>query len=193
MSFTPVNFEMQGYRRRKEDIMKKVISIIVFALTILVFLSGRMNAQVSVTGNISAEVIEAITAIESSPMSFGRFSTGDQGGEIIIPAQGPATSTSTVVSTGSDINPATFSVSGAKDATFSVTLPQSPTTLTSNTGEGMMLVTDWSASTEKGSDTFVLNDGIQKVRVGATLRVGTMDENPKGIYTGSYQVTFAYN
>jgi hypothetical protein len=177
----------------KEDIMKKVKSIAVFTLMILAFFPGRMNAQARATGNISAEVIEAITAVEYSPMSFGRFSTGDQGGEIVIPPQGPAISTSTVVTAGSDINPAIFSVSGARDATFSVTLPQGPTTLTSSTGEGVMLVTDWSASSEKGSDTFVLNEGIQKVKVGATLRVGTMDENPKGVYTGSYQVTFAYN
>jgi hypothetical protein len=29
--------------------------------------------------------------------------------------------------------------------------------------------------------------------VGATLKVRSLDENPKGTYSGTYQITFAYN
>ena len=158
----------------------------------LTLTTGQANGQVTATGHISAEVIDAITAVESSPMNFGSFSTGDQGGSIIISAKGAAISTSTVVAAGSKILPATFAVSGAKDATFSVTLPEGPTTLTSIRGDTMM-VTDWNATSGQGSDTYVLAGGIQKVTVGATLKVGTIDDNPKGVYTGSYQITFAYN
>jgi len=152
----------------------------------------KVNAQATATGHVTAEVIDAVTAFESIPMSFGRFSTGDQGGSIVIPANGAVLSSSTVVNADSNINPATFSVSGAKDATFSVALPQGPTTLMSLTGE-TMLVTDWTAISGEGTDGFVLDGGVQTVKVGATLRVGTLDENPVGIYTGIYNVTFVYN
>lgn len=126
-------------------------------------------------------------------MNFGQFSTGDQGGSIIIPASGAAIATSTVVPAGNSISPASFSVSGAKDATFSVTLPGGPTTLTSATGSSTMMVTGWTATSEKGDDAYVLAGGTQKVMVGATLRVGDINDNPTGVYTGSYQITFAYN
>lgn len=173
--------------------MKTLILIAVWIICSLTLTSGRANAQVTATGHISAEVVEGITAGESSSMNFGRFSTGDQGGSIIIPANGAAISTSSVVSADSNINPATFSVSGAKDATFSVTLPAGPTTLTSISGANTMMVTDWTATSGQGSDGYVLAGGIQTVKVGATLQVGTYNDNPKGIYTGSYKVTFAYN
>lgn len=172
--------------------MKNLKLITLGIASFLAFSCLEVKAQATATGHISAEIIEAITAVESSPMNFGRFSTGDQGGTIVIPASGAAISTSTVVSADTNLNPATFSVSGAKDATFSVTLPEGPTTLTSLSGDTMQ-VTDWTASSDEGSDAYVLAGGIQKVKVGATLQVGSIDNNPKGIYTGSYKVTFAYN
>ncbi|MCX6226443.1 MAG: DUF4402 domain-containing protein [Bacteroidia bacterium] len=172
--------------------MKKLKLITLGITSFLAFASGGATAQVTAAGHIFAEVIDAITAFESSPMNFGRFSTGDQGGSIVIPASGAAVSTSSVITTDSEINPATFSVSGAKDATFSVTLPEGPTTLTSHTGD-TMTVTDWTATSGKGDDAYILAGGIQTVKVGATLQVGSINDNPKGIYTGSYKVTFAYN
>lgn len=172
--------------------MKSLILTTAWIICSLTLTSGRANAQATVTGHIFAEVIEGITATESSSMNFGRFSTGDQGGSIITPGNGAATSTSTVVTADNNINPATFSVSGAKDVTFSVTLPAGPTTLTNISG-GSMRVTDWTATSGQGNDAYVLAGGMQTVKVGATLQVGTINDNPKGIYTGSYKVTFAYN
>jgi len=159
----------------------------------LAFCALEAGAQATATGHISAEVIEAITAVESSPMNFGSFTVGDQSGSIVLPAFGAAVSTSSIVTAGSSISPATFSISGAKDATFSVTLPEGPTTLTNLDGAGTLVVSDWTATSEMGKEEYVLAGGSQKVKVGATLNIGTIDENPKGTYTGSYQVTFAYN
>jgi hypothetical protein len=173
--------------------MKNLILIAAGVASLLVFSSLRVNAQATATGHISAEVIEAITAVESTSMNFGSFVAGDQVGSIVIPASGAGISGSTVVTAGSNITPATFSVSGAKNATFSVTLPEGPTTLTNLTGNGTLVVSDWTATSGQGSDSYVLADGTQKVKVGATLNVGTLEQNPKGTYTGSYQVTFSYN
>jgi hypothetical protein len=174
--------------------MMKNLNILKLGIaSFLAFCALEAGAQATATGHISAEVIEAITAVESTPMNFGSFTVGDQSGSIILPASGSVVSTSTVVSAGSAICPATFSVSGAKDATFSVTLPGGPTTLTNLDGAGTLVVTDWTATSEQGKEDYVLAGGSQKVKVGATLNFGTIDENPKGTYTGSYQVTFAYN
>jgi hypothetical protein len=56
-----------------------------------------------------------------------------------------------------------------------------------------MQVSDWVTIPENGDTGIRLDGGVQTVLVGATLKVGSLDENPKGIYTGSYQITFAYN
>jgi hypothetical protein len=172
----------------------KMSILTAFGVAVIFLLAAfGANAQVSASGRISAEVIEALSAEESSSMNFGRFAPGEMGGTVIIPAKGAAISTSSVVSTNTNIAPAVFSVSGAKDATFSITLPDGPTTLTSASGSNTMLVDGWTATSEHGDDDYILAGGTQKVMVGATLKVGSADENPKGIYTGSFQVTFAYN
>jgi hypothetical protein len=173
--------------------MYKLKNIVIGIASFLAFFSYSAMGQATATGHVYAEVIEAITAVETAPMSFGRFSAGEEGGLISIPTSGASVTSSTVSVAGSEIAPATFSVSGAKNATFSVTLPEGPTTLTSLDGSGTLTVTGWSATSGDGSDNYVLAGGTQTVRVGATLQVGSADENPKGIYTGSYQVTFAYN
>jgi hypothetical protein len=160
---------------------------------LFVFSSVGARAQTTATGHIFAEVIDAITAVESSSMSFGQFSTGDQGGSITVPCNGGAITTDAIVPTGNSITPATFRVSGARDAAFTVSLPDGPTTLTSLTGNGTMTVSGWNATSAQGSDSYILAGGTQMIKVGATLKVGSPDQNPKGVYTGSYKVTFDYN
>jgi hypothetical protein len=39
----------------------------------------------------------------------------------------------------------------------------------------------------------MLQNGFQIVYVGATLKVGTLIDNPVGIYTGVYTITFDFN
>lgn len=174
--------------------MKNLLLTAVGFFFLLTIVAGKAMAQVTVTGHISAEVIDAINTMESDTMNFGSFSTGDQGGSIIIiPGSGAVVSTLTVVPSDDPGNPAVFSVAGSKDATFAITLPVGATILTHSSGFNALTVTDWTADSEQGSDAGALAGGSLKVSIGATLQVGTIDKNPKGIYTGSYQITFAYN
>jgi len=174
----------------KEDAMNKHIKIAAGILSFLAMAVGGVYAQATVTGHISAEVVEALTVGETSSMNFGRFTTGNPGGSITIPTNGTAITANGVVPADSNITPATFSVSGANNATFAVTLPQGPTTLTDIVSGNTLVVSNWTASDAQGTTDFVLAGGTGTVKVGATLQVGN---SPKGTYTGSYQVTFAYN
>jgi hypothetical protein len=36
-------------------------------------------------------------------------------------------------------------------------------------------------------------DGSAVVYIGATLRIGSTEETPVGIYTGTYSISFAFN
>jgi hypothetical protein len=56
-----------------------------------------------------------------------------------------------------------------------------------------MVVSDWVTLPDSGDAGIRLDGGSKTVLVGATLQVGSLDENPKGIYSGSYEITFAYN
>ncbi|WP_367328859.1 DUF4402 domain-containing protein [Lentimicrobium sp.] len=39
----------------------------------------------------------------------------------------------------------------------------------------------------------ILQQGQETVSIGATLQVGPIEDNPVGMYTGSFSLTFAYN
>ena len=56
-----------------------------------------------------------------------------------------------------------------------------------------MTVEEWNSVPAPGTGTGILQDGFQVVSVGATLNVGTLYDNPVGIYTGTYTITFDFN
>lgn len=176
--------------------MTRLIKIL-FILTGLIFINhGELSAQtsnpVSTTGHIFAEIIPIFTASEMSQLNFGRFSPGSQGGEIILSPQSTVSVLGSVYKGTGSHNAASFSVTGDADATFSITLPSAPVVLTHSTEAKTLLVGDWVSIPSRGIGTGVLQNGFQTVYVGATLKVGTLYDNPVGIYTGSYTITFDF-
>lgn len=170
---------------------------IFFLLTSFMFVPlGKLFAQtsnpVSATGYIYAEIIPIFTASEMSQLNFGRFSPGYQGGEIILSPESTVSVLGSVYKGSGSHNAASFSVSGDADAAFSVTLPSSPVVLTHSTEAKTLLVDNWVSVPSRGTGTGVLQNGYQVVYVGATLKVGTLNDNPVGIYTGSYTITFDF-
>jgi hypothetical protein len=145
------------------------------------------------TGNVAAEVISVFSATETSQLNFGKFSPGPLGGEIILTPQGTISVTGSVfVGTGVH-NPASFYVSGETDMAYSILLPVNPVVLTHISNSKTMLIDSWNSVPAPGIGTGMLQNGFQVVYVGATLRVGTLGDNPVGIYTGAYEITFGFN
>jgi hypothetical protein len=56
-----------------------------------------------------------------------------------------------------------------------------------------MQVKDWVSIPSPGIGAGRLQSGFQVISVGATLKVGPLNDNPVGIYTGSYIITFDFN
>ena len=156
-------------------------------------LQAQNPQQASVTGHVFAEVISAFSAVETSQMNFGRFSPGPYGGQIILTPQGTISVIGSVISGSGIHNAASFYVTGDCYTSFSINQPKSPATLTNMSGAKTMRVSNWVSvpSTRPGAGT--LQDGFLAVYVGATLEVGTMNDNPVGTYTGSYSITFDFN
>jgi hypothetical protein len=177
--------------------MTRLIKILFILTGLILVTSGEIIAQsanpVSATGHIYAEIIPIYTASEMSQLSFGRFSPGIQGGKIILsPASTVSLLGSVFQGTGSH-NAASFSVSGDVDATFSISLPSTPVVLTHSTEAKTILVDDWVSIPSQGISTGVLQNGFQVVYVGATLKLGTLNDNPIGVYLGNYIITFDFN
>lgn len=171
---------------------KKLIIFITITLTF--FLSVfSVNAQVSLTAHASAEIIQALAATEGSALNFGRFSPESSGGEIRLSPDGIRTSTGSVTLSGGLYNPASFNLSGQPDFSIIVNLPSAPVILTNSANGKSMTVIDWVSIPSVSSSIKILNSGILTLNVGATLRVGNIVDNPVGMYSGTYVVTFSYN
>lgn len=170
---------------------------IFFSLLFLFFAAFEMKAQtgqeLTVTGHITAEVVPVFSATETSQLNFGKFSPGPQGGELILTPHGTVSVLGSVFAGSGLHNAASFYLSGDNDAAFSISLPSEPVVLTHVASSKTMIVKDWMSVPAAGTGTGMLQNGFQVVYVGATLKIGTLLDNPAGIYTGSYNITFYFN
>lgn len=174
------------------------LKIFYTSLIFLLFLNftgsfAQVTSPVSATGQIIAEIIPVFSATETSKLNFGRFSPGPQGGKIILTPQSTISVQGSIFKGIGTQNAASFYVSGDADAAYSITLPDSPVILTHTTSAKTMTIEEWNSIPAPGIGTGMLQDGFQVVYVGATLNVGTLYDNPVGIYTGSYTITFDFN
>ena len=172
----------------------KIIAVSgLFFLINLNHIYAQVVQSTSATGHIFAEIIPVFSAREIAQLNFGRFSPGPQGGTIIVTPQSMVSVTGSVFKGIGSHNAASFYVTGDADAAYSITLPQNPVILTNVSNAKTMVIHDWASEPQQGTATGMLQGGFQIVKVGATLKVGTMEDNPIGIYAGSYMVTFDFN
>jgi len=173
------------------------LSIYICSLIFILFgtvsnLSGQI-ATASATGDIFAEVIPVFSARETAQMNFGKFSPGPQGGEIILTPESTIFTLGSVFKGPGSHNAASFYVSGDVDAAYSINLPDEPVVITNINNAKTMVVDSWDSIPAHGAGTGLLQNGFQVVYVGATLKIGTLEDNPVGIYKGSYTITFDFN
>jgi hypothetical protein len=166
----------------------------VIAITVLfVMIAVKGWAQPAVTAQAYAEVIEALTAEETNQLNFGRFSPETGGGRIVLSPEGVRTAQGSVILAGGFSQPGSFTITGAPGATFTIQLPQGSAWLLHQSGNKTLEVLEWTSNPPAGSGTGVLTGGQEIVTVGATLLVGSPEDIPAGIYTGTFTLTFAYN
>jgi hypothetical protein len=173
------------------------LKINIFSLICLLQITGiniiaQVTPPVTATGHVIAEIIPVFSASEKSQLNFGKFSPGPQGGLIILTPQSTISVLGSVFKGIGSHNAASFNVSGDADAAYSISLPASPVILTHTSNAKTMLLQDWVSEPEQGIGTGTLQDGFQVIYVGATLKVGPLFDNPVGIYTGTYTVTFDF-
>jgi hypothetical protein len=177
--------------------MRRLIYFI-FCLLSLLSISGGLGFSqstpaASATGHIYAEIIPIFTASETAQMNFGRFSPGPGGGEIILSPESTISVLGSVYKGPGMHNAASFYVSGDIDGIYTISLPANPVVLTHLSDARTMYVENWVSTPSPNIGAGKLQNGFQIVYVGATLKVGTLEDNPVGIYTGTYTITFDFN
>jgi hypothetical protein len=173
--------------------MKKYTVWFIILAVISIFELNKLQAQVRITGHITAEVITSLAAMETAQLNFGRFAPQSAGGQVTITPQGTQSATGTIALGSGTHNAASFYISGESGALFSISLPNGPVTLANTANSKTMVVTNWVSLPSQGMGIVIPDKGSQVVLVGASLIAGTNSDNPVGIYTGTYSITFSYN
>jgi hypothetical protein len=166
------------------------VAMLVYNLT-CIYAQGALS--VSATGHVFAEVVPVYSASETAQMNFGKFSPGPLGGEIILTPDGAVSVLGSVFTGTGTHTAASFYVTGDNDASYTITLPPGPVVLTNTLNSRTIKVVDWVSAPSSVPAAGQLRDGFQVVQVGATLKVGNLYDNPVGIYTGTYTITFDFN
>jgi hypothetical protein len=179
--------------KKNKAILKRIILLSLSVALLFGIPARKAAAQNSVNAHAVAVVIEALTATETAELNFGRFSPETAGGVVKLTPDGVRSSAGTVALSGGTHNAASFYITGQYDATVSITLPSTPAVLTNSISSKTMEVSNWESLPAAGVGVGVLTDGKLDVNVGATLTVGDMNDNPVGIYSGTYSITFSYN
>jgi hypothetical protein len=177
--------------------MKRLLLNINCLICFTVLTGGMISAQnippATALGHVIAEVIPIFSASETAQLNFGKFSPGPQGGSLVLTPESSISVLGTVYKGSGAHNAASFYISGDIDASYTISLPSTPVILKHTSSAKTMQIETWSSIPTPGVGAGMLQNGFQVVFVGATLKVGTLIDNPLGIYTGTYTITFDFN
>jgi hypothetical protein len=164
--------------------MKNITKFFAIALVILGF-SATSLAQNSTA---SAKILAGLTITKTVDLNFGTMTVPTTPATVTITPAAVLSSTGTItlLAQAPTAAVASYDVSGDVSANYAITLPAN-TTITS--GANTMTVNNFLSS--GGLNHTLDAAGLETFTVGATLNLIT--GQPAGSYTGTYDVTVAYN
>ena len=166
---------------------------LIAAIVLSIMIHGNVRSQVSISAQAFAEVIEALTAYETEQMNFGRFSPEMTGGNIVLSPDGTRSAQGTIILASGPHNPGRFTITGAPEAAFSIQLPPGQAVLEHQITGNTMIVQEWVSDPPANAEALTLPNGSRIISIGATLSVGPVEDNPVGLYAGTFELTFSYN
>jgi len=145
-------------------------------------------AQANATATATAKINKAISLTKVTDMNFGDVYASDLAtGTVALSTAGTATPTGVILGSSTPAA-ATFTVSGANNKTYAITLPSS---ITLSDGASHSMTVNGFVS-NPGTTGTLSATGSQTLAVGATLNVG--QSQVEGTYTSAaFTVTVAYN
>jgi Mat/Ecp fimbriae major subunit len=170
--------------------MKRLLIVLTLGVLVLAF-NGNVFAQVTSSNTANATVVASLSVSSTQTLEFGRFSVGATGGTVAISTADVRSATGSVqlITLGSTIRAASYTLAGAANAGYSIALPSANVTLTS--GINSMVIAPGTWNSNPAATGTLDGSGAATVKAGATLTVGA--NQAAGDYSGSFNVTFAYN
>jgi len=155
-----------------------------FGLRVTDTTNGRNSVT---TFTVTAKVDPVITLAKLTDLRFGDVFTSATAGTVVLSPAGARSATGGVgLGSLSVSGPATFTVTGAANATYAITLPA---TITLSSASGTLTVSPVTSS--PGPTGLLSATGQQSLAVGGTLNVAANQAD--GDYAGTFNVTVAYN
>ncbi len=141
------------------------------------------------TASSEARIVTGITIINTQGMSFGAIVKTPTGGLVTLDPQGTRTASGgAILASSNAVSPAAFLTTGESGYTYAVMLPQSMILVRHRGNSNKTMIVD---NFQTLPSYYLLLNGQQSFTVGATLHVGP--HQAPGTYTGSFDVTAAYN
>jgi Domain of unknown function (DUF4402) len=154
----------------------------------LLFVGTTTFAQSTASADASARIVEPLQITKTADLKFGNIAAGPSAGQVDMSISDVRTATGgvTLIAAGNVSNAAAFDIIGYPDASFTISLPSS---ILIASGANDMLVDNFVSSL--GATSTLDAAGASALKVGASLNVAA--NQPVGLYTGSFDVTVAYN
>ena len=169
--------------------MKKV-TIILSGIILMTIASLSVKAQATSAtddATATARIITPITITNTQGLVFGNIASSNAIGSVTIsPAGARSHSGGVTPSVIGTFNNAIYTATGEANATYTISLPAS---VTISSGSNNMVVNGFTST--PGATGLFSAGGTQTINVGATVNVGASQVT--GNYSGTYDVTIAYN
>ena len=153
------------------------------------------SAQSSATEYaLATTIIKPISIENSRDLSFGNILSSSSAGTVVITPAGARSRSggaTFIPSLPGIFSSAEFTVYGQANAAFTITVPANNTVVLTKSGGIDMKVRAFKHSLTSTSSRKIGSGGSKVFTVGATLNVNAK-QNP-GMYTGTFNVTVAYN
>jgi hypothetical protein len=195
--------ETQSSTRLHAEDSKMSKRINTFTVVVLaLFIAGSALAGESYQSTATASatpatavIVAPISIVHSAHLNFGEIVASATAGTVILSTAGQREATGGVTLANDDAgsyptSAAGFTVGGSPNNSYAITLPQDNVVYLLN-GEHSMGVNGFQSSKEDNIGT-LSGIGGDTFSVGATLSVGTLTDNPTGLYQGSFDVTVTY-
>lgn len=173
--------------------MKKFGILFIVLVGIATTSFGQTSSQA--TAQSSATIVGALTLTNTADLKFGQMTAPTAlGGEIVVvdASDGISAGGNITLIGGSPVSSAAYEVAGTEGATYAITLPADGSVTLTNGANSMDVDTFTSSKAGNVSTLGAAVGGVNDTfKVGASLHVATAQA--AGVYTGSFDVTVAYN
>ena len=181
---TVLNMEVPMIRGR---CLRTTACVALFALAGLLCLTANAFAATTGTAAVGATIIAPLSITQAADLAFGTLGFGPGAGTAVVATNGGRTVTGSATPVPGNQHAASFAITGEGTNTYAITLPAVAIDINNGATGGMTV--DTFVSSPDATGTLVA--GADTLLVGATLHSTGSQE--VGSYTGTFDVTVAYN